>query len=77
MPPVPVGRGAARSRLHFSRSNIPTVHGVLLNAVHFSAKAGLPRPVWLAAGDVEKVSLANYNGMINGRVWYRAPQNTS
>lgn len=78
MPPVPVGRGAGRSRLHFSRSNLPPLHGVCFNAVHRSAKAWLrstdvPQPVWLAAGDVEKVTLANNNGMINGRIWYRAP----
>lgn len=75
VPPVPVGRGAGRSRLRFSRSNLPLLHGVCFNAVRRSAKAWLrstdvPRPVWLAAGDVEKVILANNNGMINGRIWY-------
>lgn len=79
MPPVPAGRGAGRSRLHFSRSNLPPLNAVRFNAVHVSAKAWLrstdvPRPVWLAAGDVVEVFiLANNNGMINGRIWYRAP----
>lgn len=46
--------------------------------MHRSAEAWLrstriPRPVWLAAGDVEKVTLADNNGMINGRIWYGEP----